>query len=285
MRPIAGKLGKIEVGDDFPVRLVGIVNLSPESFFKQDTTPKGLEQIIRTHLDEKADVLDLGGQSTAPVQIYGSSARVSVEEELKRVQKAFKLISDIDLSSCELSIDTQQAIVAEYALNKGASIVNDISGLKADERMAKVVADHDGSLIIMATKKKPGDVTSISSIVSTLHESLQISSLADISLEQIAIDPGIGSWDGRPFWHDFEILSQLEHLRELRRPIYVGVSRKSFVGVILDKPPENRLAGSLAATGIAVYNGAHILRTHDVGTTLDAVRIAEKLRETRMELR
>ncbi|MHA2368611.1 MAG: dihydropteroate synthase [Candidatus Hodarchaeales archaeon] len=285
MKLITGKLGKIEVGDHFPVRLVGIVNLSPESFYKQNTTAKGLEQIIRTHLDEKADILDLGGQSTAPVQIYGSSARVSVEKELKRVQKAFKLISDIDLSSCELSIDTQQATVAEYALNKGASIVNDISGLKTDERMAKVVADHDGSLIIMATKKKPGDVTSISTIISALHESLQIASLAEISLEQIAIDPGIGSWEGRPFWHDFEILNQLEHLRELKRPIYVGVSRKSLVGATLDKPPEDRLAGSLAATGIAVYNGAHILRTHDVGTTLDAVRIAEKLREARTKLR
>ncbi|MFW9916301.1 MAG: dihydropteroate synthase [Candidatus Thorarchaeota archaeon] len=285
MRAIAGKLGKIEVGDDFPVKLVGIVNLSPESFYKQDTTPKGLEQIIRTHLEEKADILDLGGQSTAPVQIYGSSARVSVEEELKRVQKAFKLISEFDLSSCELSIDTQQAAVAEYALNKGASIVNDISGLKTDERMAKVVADHDGSLIVMATKTKPGDVTSISSIISALHESLQIASLAEISPEQIAIDPGIGSWGGRPFWHDYEILNQLERLRELRRPIYVGVSRKSLVGAILDKSPEDRLAGSLAATGIAVYNGTHIIRTHDVGATLDAVRIAEKMREARKKLR
>ncbi|MFQ5979739.1 MAG: dihydropteroate synthase [Candidatus Heimdallarchaeota archaeon] len=284
MKFITGKLGEIEVGDQSPVRLVGIVNLSPESFYKQDTSTKGIERIVRKHVEEQADIIDIGGQSTAPIQIYGSSARVSLEEELTRVQNAFKLISQLDISNCALSVDTQQAIVAEYALNNGATIVNDISGLKSDEKMAKVISDHDGSLIIMATKKEPGDVTTVATIIAALRKSLELATTADITLDKIIVDPGIGSWGGRPIWHDFEILNQLEHLRELNRPIYVGVSRKSLIGSVLEKSPEKRLAGSLAATGIAVYNGAHIIRTHDVGATLDAVRIAEKFRETHLKL-
>lgn len=282
MKFIAGKLGEIEVGDQSPVRLVGIVNLSPESFYKQDTSTKGIERIVRKHVEEKADIIDIGGQSTAPIQIYGNSARVNLEEELLRVQNAFKLISELEISNCALSIDTQQAVVAEYALNNGATIVNDISGLKSDEKMAKVISDHDGSLIIMATKKEPGDVTNVTTIITALRMSLELATTADITLDKIAVDPGIGSWGGRPIWHDFEILNQLEHLRELNHPIYVGVSRKSLIGSILEKSPENRLSGSLAATGIAIYNGAHIIRTHDVGATLDAVRIAEKFRKARL---
>ncbi|MFX0114903.1 MAG: dihydropteroate synthase [Candidatus Hodarchaeota archaeon] len=284
MMLIKGKLGKIEVGDHFPVRFVGIVNLSPESFYKQDTTSKGLEKIINNHIEEGAEILDFGGQSTAPIQIYGHSIRVNLDEELKRVRDAFDLIAELNISDCEISIDTQQAAVADYALNKGATIVNDISGLKADEGMARVVSDHNASLIVMTTKKEPGDVTNIAAIVSALHESLQLASAAEIPADKIVIDPGIGSWGGRPFWHDFEILNQLQALRKLNRPIYVGVSRKSLVGAVLDKPPKERLLGSLAATAIAVYNGAHIIRTHDVGATLDVVRIAEKLRERRLKL-
>jgi len=279
---ISGKLGKLDVGDGSPVRLVGIINLSPESFYKQDTSRKGLERIIRNHLAEGAEILDFGGQSTAPVQVYGQSVSLGLEEELRRVQRAFDLISELDVTNCELSVDTQRASVAEHALNRGATIVNDISGLKSDERMTHVVADHTASLVIMATHKIPGDSTDMSSIVSALHESLQIASDAGNSMENIVVDPGIGSWGGRPFWHDFDIINKLEMLRELNHPIYVGVSRKSFIGAIIDKMPEKRLEGSLAATGIIVYNGAHIVRTHDVGATFDAIHIAEKLRETRL---
>ncbi len=281
---IIGKIGTIKVGDRYPIRLVGIVNLSPESFYKQDVSPKGLEQIISAHIEENADVLDLGGQSTAPIQIYGHSVRVGLEEELRRVKIGFKILSDLNISSIQISIDSLRSKVAEYALNNGATIVNDISGLKADENMAKVISDHNASLVVMATDKEPGDVWTIESIIKALQESVHRGINANIEPDRIMVDPGIGSWGGRAFHHDYTILNQLGNFRELKMPIYVGVSRKSFIGAILEKPPIERLQGSLAATAIAVYNGAHIIRTHDIGVSRDTIKIAKRLRNEALNL-
>jgi len=176
-----------------------------------------------------------------------------------------------------ISIDTQRAEIAEAALEAGAHIINDVSGLKADPEMAEVLADFGCSAIVMAARRKPGDVRTIEEIKHELGESLRICEHHDIDLKKIVIDPGIGFGKGGEW--DLYILANLRKLATLRRPMCVAVSRKGFIGKVLDLPdPADRLWGSIAATAIAVLNGADVVRTHDPEETLHAIRVAEAVR-------
>ena len=275
---IEGIQGTVKVGDEHPVCLVGIINVSPESFFVDavQTNPKDIGMLALAHEEEGASIIDVGAQSTAPVRLYGHSIRVSSEEEQNRIRAALAAIKDSGVS-LPISVDTQRSEVAELALNHGASIINDISGLTADPHMPKTIANHDSGVILMACKKSPGDVTAIPDILEALSSSVNVAIKAGIEKSRIAVDPGIGAWDSRSPEHDFEILSKIDELRRMNLPIYVGISRKSFVGSIFNLAPSERLFGSLGATIIAVTKGVHILRTHDVRPTLEAVRIAERI--------
>ncbi|MGH7960646.1 MAG: dihydropteroate synthase, partial [Candidatus Binatia bacterium] len=181
-----------------------------------------------------------------------------------------------------VSADTQRAAPAQAALTAGARILNDVSGLKHDPAMAAVIARSGVGAIIMASGKVPGTGAPMARIRTALEESLQIAAHAGIPREHIVLDPGIGffrqpeiPWDE---W-DCTVLRELSSLRVLGFPLLVGVSRKSFIGKILNQPQaRDRLIGSLACAAIAVYNGAHIIRAHDVKETVEAVRIAERLR-------
>jgi dihydropteroate synthase len=224
--------------------------------------------------------------STAPYL----PTEISVDEELRRLTTAIKTITDnVD---CPVSVDTTRASAAESALRSGASIVNDVTGLKHDQRMAKVIADNGASAILMAHDPDGSEGIPIRRIQDALTVSLKLSRAAGISDAKIVVDPGIGFFrkDGKGIgfsptkqypWYvwDCTVIRELEKLRSVGRPICVSASRKSFIGKILNLDnPEERLTGSLAVASIAAFNGAHLVRTHDVAATVQAVRIAENIK-------
>ena len=271
-------LASVEVGDPFPVRIIGVLNVSPESFYPGSvrTSPGELVEAAQAMVSAGADFIDIGAMSTAP---YLQTA-IPVEEERDRLAEAVAVVSQA--VAVPVSADTKRSIPARAAIAAGAKIINDVSGLKNDLAMASLVAEARGGLVLMASETSPQAGPPLKRICAALKESLAIARRAGIPEERMVIDPGIGFFrrTGIPWdeW-DAQVIRELKELRCLGRPILVGLSRKSFIGKILQQEkPEDRLIGSLAATAIAVYNGAHIIRTHDVGPTREAVRIAERLR-------
>jgi len=254
---------------------MGVINLSRESFYEESFA--GHDAVLERALafaKEGAEVLDLGAVSTAP----GSPA-IPEDEERRRLFPALEVVLERLGDEIAISIDTQRSKIADVALSMGASCINDVSGL-LDPDMARTVADHDGSLIIMASRERPGDLLNMGDIVESLGERLRVAAEAGISLEKVTVDPGIGHWiPPKGPGHDLAILDGLSRLRVLNRPAMAAVSRKSFIGAVLNKSdPAERLQGSLAATAIAVYNGAHLVRTHDVAASMDTIRMAEATR-------
>lgn len=265
-------LAGIRVGGGNPVVIVGVLNISPDSFYAGSIVKGPAEAVKRARrmLDEGADIVDVGAMSTAP-----GVKPIPVGLERRRLLPIVNaLVKKLD---SPISVDTQRAEIARAALEAGAHIINDVSGLKADPEMARVLADFRCSAVLMAAKRKPGDVRTIEEIKHELGKSLRMCEHHDIDLKKIVIDPGIGFGKGAEW--DLHILANLRRLAALGRPICVAVSRKSFIGKVLDLPdPADRLLGSLAATAIAVLNGADVIRTHDSEETLHAVRLAESVR-------
>jgi len=265
----------LRIGDKYPVRVMGVINLSSESFYKGTVAVN--EDAIRqtiTKLDEEgADIIDVGGASSAPKKIYGTQ-EIPVHEELRRVTNAVDII--VSMTKLPLSIDTMSSQVAEKALDMGVSAINDVSGLKADSNMATLVSDRAVPVILMANCKPYCD--SIQASLESLRGSLSIALDAGIDTNKILVDPGVGF--GKPPNVDYELLHNLGAFTVLGQPILVGVSRKAFIGSLLNQPdPEDRLMGSIAATSVAVYNGANIIRTHDVKETRVAACIGEAIRQ------
>ena len=269
---IEGTIGRIKVGDLQPVRVMAVINLSKESFYKGSVA--NANQALtkaRSLAEEGADLIDLGAVSTAP-----GSPKIDESLESERLFPELQKILDLGL---EVSVDTQRASIADKALSMGAMCINDVSGL-LDPSMAKTVADHDTSVVIMASRRVPGDLLTMDDILDVLAE--RVSSAVDVGVDRdkIVVDPGIGKWipEKEPA-HDLAILDGFRRLRALGRPVMAALSRKSFIGARLNQPePSKRLCGSLAATAIAVYNGGHIVRTHDVSMSLDTIRMAEAIR-------
>jgi dihydropteroate synthase len=294
MPELRARLGSLQVGDGLPVAIVGVLNLSPESFYPGSVVkPEEIYERGVRLVEEGASLLDVGAMSTRP-----GTTVISAEEERERVARAFESLRGIGVP---LSVDTQRASVAEVALRKGAEVVNDVSGLKSDPGMAKVVAERGASAVPMASWVRAGElllarrgesgrISTLDGIIEALRSSLELSLRAGVSEDRIVVDPGIGFSVGpqtssggevvKGEWHerDVGVLAGLRRLRVLGRPICVGLSRKSFIGRILGLPdPADRLAGSLGASVMAVVNGAHVLRTHDVRETVHAVRVAEAI--------
>lgn len=274
---INGKLGRITVGDNEKTRIMGIINLSPTSFYKGSIkqSEKEIEFQLQKFADLKADFIDIGAISSAPVFLYKEQDNSSEKTEIDRLSKFFSVYNDLGLN-IEISVDTQSSKIANYALSKGASIVNDISGFKNDSNLPRVISDHEASSIIMSCRNKPGDVFFIDDIIKELEISRNIGIRAGINKANIIIDPGLGGWvSQREAKNDFTIINNLVKLRKLNQCILVGISRKSFIGKILsisqkrEIMADERLWGSLAATTVAILNGAHIIRTHDVQETTD----------------
>ncbi|MCQ4153747.1 MAG: dihydropteroate synthase [Archaeoglobi archaeon] len=261
-------------------KIMGIINVSPESFYK-GSVAKEEDELIEKALKmvrDGASFLDVGAKSTAPYL----QTQISVEEEKRRIVWAFETLRGLDLK-VPLSADTTSSEVAEAAVKAGAEIVNDVTGLKGDAKMAELVRDYDCSVIICAHKKDLIFKDPLSNVTAALEESIRIAEGFGIDREKIAVDPAIGFF--RPEWMpwydwDSQIIANLSRLKKkFEFPLLLGVSRKSFIGKITGREdPSERLFGSLAATAVAVFNGADIIRTHDVMETLDAIKIACYLR-------
>lgn len=283
---VYARLSSLEVGDGFPVRIAGVINVSPESFYK-GSVALGVEEVRSRALkmvSEGCDLIDVGGRSTAPYL----NTEINVDEEVRRVVEAVKAIKE--LTDLPVSVDTFRAKVAEEALKVGADVINDVTGLKGDENMVNVIREYQPSLIVCAREVKPLtlDVEPIERVLSAIKETLNILDRIGYNLSKVVVDPCIGffRYQETPWYiWDLKILANLGRLKELGRPIAVGVSRKSFIGVLTNRErPEERLYGSLALTSIAVLCGAHLIRTHDVLPTRDVIRAVEGFKRYGVEL-
>ena len=276
---ILSDLAGVRIGDEHPVRIMGAINVSSESFYKGSvrTTPDEIASLAKKMEEEEADIIDIGAMSTAPYL----KTKISVEEEINRLSMAIKVVKES--VSLPISADTTRSKSAEAAIKAGASIINDVYGLKGDEDMARVVSDYDAGIIIAAHAIEQSEGNPMEKVIMALRESLNIARKAGIDGRKIVIDPAIGFVRNANIpWHvwDCYMIKNLGRLRKVDKPICIALSRKSFIGKILNlKEPEERLFGSLSATAIAVYNGAHIIRTHDVISTLQVARLAEFIRK------
>ncbi|MGY5854354.1 MAG: dihydropteroate synthase [Candidatus Thorarchaeota archaeon] len=274
------RVNDLEIGNRHPVRVMGVVNLSSESFYKGSTVldEDALLSRIQKLVKDGADIIDVGGASSAPKNIY-STADVSIEEELARIKQY--MVTIVDSSDLPVSIDTMSSAVAEVALDLGAALVNDISGLQKDEKMARLVVDRDVPVVLMANCGKPCE--SVDSAYQSLKRSLEIAKSAGLNCEKIIVDPGIGF--GKPAEIDLELIRDIRRFGLLSHPVLVGVSRKAFIGNILNQPnPDDRLSGTIAATTIAVSNGVDIVRTHDVEEAKIASTMGRALQRHRLAI-
>jgi len=279
------KLGTIPVGDSNPVRFMGILNTSRESFYKKSISisKQRISDAVYRMEAEGADFIDVGGMSTAPYL----ATMISEKTEINRITKAIKIIQQI--SNLPISVDTCRAGVAKEALELGVDIINDVTGLKHDPRMPKTIEKYCPSLVLCAYSKKIMTGNQLHNVKQLLNESLEIAKSVDIPKTKIVLDPAIGFFRKKGmgdfftkinsdwFKRDLLVLKNLKSIKS-GRPILVSVSNKSFIGKILKKEnPSDRLFGSLAAEVISVLNGANIIRTHNVGKSKEANAIAQEL--------
>ena len=257
--------------------IMGILNMTPDSFsdggqFKSHD--KAIDHALKM-VEEGANIIDIGGESTRP----GAEA-VQLEEELSRtvpIIEAIRLKSD-----CLISIDTYKSKVAEAALDAGADMVNDISGLTFDHNMALLVAERNVPVIIMHIKGKPRDMQENPNYDNLIKEikvffelQIAIAKRAGIDSGNIILDPGIGF--GKRLEDNFEIIRELGQISTMGYPVLLGPSRKSFIGLTLDLPIEERMEGTLASITAGVINGARIVRVHDIRATRRTLTITEKI--------
>ena len=279
------RIANVGVGGKNPVRIMGILNTSPESFYKKSisTTKNDIKNSIKQMEDDGADFIDIGGMSTAPYL----STIVSEKVETRRILDAIKIAQNN--SNLPISIDTCRSNVARTVLECGVEIINDISGLKFDKKMKDVISEFTPSLILCAYSSKTISGNDIVSTKKLLRESLNIAKKSHTSSEKIVLDPAIGFFrkTGQgPFFtkiksdwvkRDLSIIKNLKSIKQ-KYPILISVSNKSFLGNLLGKEnTTDRLFGSIAAETISVINGADIIRTHNVSATKDAITIASKL--------
>jgi dihydropteroate synthase len=281
------RIANVCVGGKNPVRIMGILNTSPESFYKKSihTSKTEIKNSIKEMENDGADFIDVGGMSTAPYL----STLVSEKTESKRILDAVKIIQDV--SNIPISVDTCRAKPARDALEHGVEIINDISGLKYDKKMKDVILDFSPSLILCAFDTKTVSGNPVSLTKKLLQESIKLAKKSHVSSEKIVLDPSVGFFrkEGKgPFFtkiksdwvkRDLKVIQNLNSIKG-DYPILVSVSNKSFLGEILQKAdPSDRLIGSLAAEAISVINGADIIRTHNVNLTKEVVTIASKLKK------
>jgi dihydropteroate synthase len=257
--------------------VMGILNVTPDSFSDGGRFLDRASAVAHATrmVDEGADMLDVGGESTRP-----GSTSVSADEELERVHPVIQRLAELH-PAVPISIDTRKAGVAAEALDAGATIVNDVSG-GADPAMFDVVRDREAAVVLMHMQGDPTtmqEAPHYDDVVGEVHEYLrqriEAAELAGIDPERIAIDPGIGF--GKDLDHNLELMHGVDALLDLGRPVMVGPSRKRFIGSILDLPEEERVEGTVGAVVWMVARGAHLVRVHDVKEVVRAVRVADAI--------
>ncbi|HTR44413.1 MAG TPA: dihydropteroate synthase, partial [Thermodesulfovibrionales bacterium] len=259
--------------------IMGILNVTPDSFsdggrhFDRDVAIEcGLRMV-----EDGADIIDIGGESTRP-----GADPLPLEEELRRTVPVIEALAKG--VSVPLSIDTYKADVAKRALDAGASMVNDISGLRFDPAMAKTIAHYKVPVVVMHIKGTPKNMQAdpvydalIPEIIEYLRGSIRIAMEAGIGEDMIVVDPGIGF--GKTFDHNLEILKNLDAFTMLGKPLLVGPSRKAFLGRILgNAAPSERVEGTAAAVAISIMNGANMVRVHDVKKMARVAKVADAIK-------
>jgi len=268
------------INPDKETLVMGIVNVTPDSFSdggKFYSTKDAIAHASKL-ICEGADIIDIGGESTRP-----GANEISSSDELKRVIPVIKGIRSNN-PDILISIDTTKAIVAKEAVEVGANIINDVSGLSFDSQMPKTVASLNAPIIIMHMKGNPRNMQKnpeykdlIDEILDYFKERIKIATKAGIDREMIILDPGIGF--GKTIEHNFQILSKLNKFNKLELPLLIGPSRKSFIGLTLNLSPEDRVDGTAATVALGVNNGARIVRVHDVEKMKRVVTITERIRK------
>ena len=270
------RLGSVVYDFRSRTHIMGILNVTPDSFADggRYAQPRQAVDVALKMVDEGADIIDIGGESTRP-----GSDPVSVEEELRRVLPVIEEISGKTL--IPISIDTYKSEVADRALQAGASIVNDISGMAFDAAMASVVARYGATAVIMHMRGTPktmqyhpvyDDV--VREVVDFLER--QCEKARSAGIQQLMVDPGLGF--GKTVQHNIALMQNLSALHEVGYPVLVGPSRKSFLGSILDLPVDERLEGTAAAVALCIRNGASVVRVHDVKEMKRVALVADALK-------
>lgn len=262
--------------------VMGVLNVTPDSFsdggkfLQPESAIKHAFEIERVG----ADLLDIGGESTRP-----GSAETSASEELDRILPVLEALRG--RLNIPISVDTRRASVAELALRAGAELLNDVSGLKSDPRIAEMAARHRVPLILMHMRGEPRTMQVgpfardvMKDVIQGLRKSVAAARKAGVVKSQIILDPGIGF--GKSFAQNYELLQKLPQLAKLGYPLLVGTSRKGFLGTTLARngqpaPPEERIWGTAATVTASILNGAHIVRVHDVAEMIQVARIADCL--------
>ncbi|HEY6126957.1 MAG TPA: dihydropteroate synthase [Candidatus Acidoferrum sp.] len=263
--------------------VMGVLNVTPDSF-SDGAKFFGTKSAVRHALaiqNDGADIIDIGAESTRP-----GSTTISTAEELRRLLPVLQALRG--KLKIPISVDTQKAAVAEAALGAGAQIINDISGLRNDPHLARVVARHGAALILMHMRGTPRTMQKgpfardvMLDVISGLRKSIAAAKRSGVPQSQIVIDPGIGF--GKSYAQNYELLANLFQLAKLGYPLMVGTSRKGFLGATLAKrgkpaPAEERIWGTAATVAASVLNGAHIVRVHDVAEMSQVARVADEMR-------
>jgi dihydropteroate synthase len=257
--------------------MMGVINITPDSFSdgglnfdKDKAVARGLQ--LR---EEGSDIIDIGGESTRP-----GSEPVTEEEELRRVIPVISALRE--KTDSLISVDTTKSAVARAALDEGADIINDISSSGFDPKMFSLAAQYDVPVILMHMKGVPRTMqvnpfyeNVLLEVKSFFKERIEAAQAAGINKEKIIIDPGIGF--GKRHKDNLVLINNLHFFEDLGQPILIGISRKSFIGKILNSSPQQRLEGTIASAVLSILHGAHILRVHDVAAVKKAVLVAEAI--------
>ena len=251
--------------------VMGILNVTPDSFSDGGNYSDIDKALFRVEemLKEGVDIVDIGGESTRP----GYEA-VTIEEEINRVVPVIEKIKDnFDIP---ISLDTYKSEVALCGIKAGADMINDIWGLKADEKMAQIIAEHKVACCLMHNRREAEYSSFVEDVVCDLEESVRIALEAGVLKENIMIDPGVGF--GKTYEHNIEILRNIKELKILGYPILLGVSRKSVIGLTLDLPVDKRLNGTLALTAYGMLQGCSFFRVHDIRDNKEIIKMLEAVK-------
>jgi len=259
---------------------MGIVNVTPDSFSRDGCLNKTSGSnasllLAQKHVRNGADIIDIGGESTRP-----GALRITAREEIRRVIPTIQTLAK--KTTIPISIDTYKPMVAQAALDAGASIVNDIKGTNLNGSLLKMIKKYDAAIILMHMCKTPRTMQRnihyhdlIGEIIQSLRKSIEKCLEIGIKSDKIILDPGIGF--GKTVEHNLEILNRLGDFGILKRPLLIGTSRKSFIGKVLSREVENRLMGTAATVTTGIVHGAHIIRVHDVKAMKETVAMTDAI--------
>jgi dihydropteroate synthase len=266
MRPCV--VNGLTIGGIAPVRIMGVINISPESFYTDSFVPvESVHKRAVEMVNEGASIIDIGARSTAP-----NVQQISGKAEAERIDAA---LTEMDGSGITVSVDTMHPGVLEVCLKHDIHMINDIAGLSSPA-YAKAAAASGLPLIAMASVSRPGDAAGFDATVQAL--ATVVSRCRENGIDNYILDPAVGMWiPFRSVDDDWDLCRNFEKFSSFDRPLLAAISRKTFLGMLLDRLPEDRLAGSLAVTVWLLQKGASVVRTHDVAATADVVKVYERL--------